>query len=219
MTRLLEGALEEGGLGYLVDPEQLLVSSGWQLLRQSCIGSAQRILICTGAPGSPPKHRLTFREFHVARLCAYGLVTKEIAAELAITSAAARGVLGRSLRKLGFRGAIQLAILWSALRRPGRLFALDGGTQWLVLECNLDAHDAPVQLTAAESGVLHSILTGESNEGIAIQRGTSVHTIANQIARLLRKFGVSSRSELAARALGNTSVRSSPIKMTIDDLQ
>jgi len=53
-------------------------------------------------------------------------------------------------------------------------------------------------LTHTEREILTHLLEGSSNAAIAQIRGTSVHTVANQVASILRKLGVASRSELAA---------------------
>ena len=55
-------------------------------------------------------------------------------------------------------------------------------------------------LTAAERDIAQWVLLGESNKRIAERRGTSVRTVANQIAGIYYKLGVTSRAELAARA-------------------
>lgn len=60
-----------------------------------------------------------------------------------------------------------------------------------------------ITLAAGEEAVLQGLLRGKSNAAIADERGTSVRTVANQVASLLRKFGVASRYELAA-ALAKT---------------
>jgi DNA-binding NarL/FixJ family response regulator len=57
------------------------------------------------------------------------------------------------------------------------------------------------RLTAAERGVALAIARGMSNAQIAAERGVSPRTVANQVAALLRKCGVTSRVELAG-ALG-----------------
>lgn len=54
-------------------------------------------------------------------------------------------------------------------------------------------------LTDAELDIALWILQGESNKRIAERRGTSVRTVANQIAGIYQKLGVTSRAELAAR--------------------
>ena len=51
-------------------------------------------------------------------------------------------------------------------------------------------------LSTAEEAVLRGVAMGKSNAEIAEERGTSPRTVANQVAGLLRKFGVASRYEL-----------------------
>lgn len=54
-------------------------------------------------------------------------------------------------------------------------------------------------LTAAETEVARLAARGLSNAEIAARRNVSVRTVANQMASILRKLGVSSRRELAVR--------------------
>jgi DNA-binding NarL/FixJ family response regulator len=54
-------------------------------------------------------------------------------------------------------------------------------------------------LTTAEREVLGLVLEGHSNAKIAALRGTSVRTVANQVASLLRALGARSRFELIGR--------------------
>jgi DNA-binding CsgD family transcriptional regulator len=62
-------------------------------------------------------------------------------------------------------------------------------------------------LSPAESEVAAHILKGRTNAQIAKLRGASERTVANQVANVFRKLGVSSRLELVALAplLGATS--------------
>jgi DNA-binding CsgD family transcriptional regulator len=55
-------------------------------------------------------------------------------------------------------------------------------------------------LSPVESEVATFILAGLTNAEIARRRGTSVRTVANQVASLFRKLGVGSRLELLAKA-------------------
>lgn len=64
--------------------------------------------------------------------------------------------------------------------------------------------DAPAGLSSAESEVLARVVRGESNAAIAKARKTSVRTVANQVASLLRKTGSASRYELIRRFTGAT---------------
>lgn len=59
--------------------------------------------------------------------------------------------------------------------------------------------DVAGRLTSAECDVLRRVLRSESNEAIARARGTSRHTVSNQLAAIFKKLGVSSRWELVAR--------------------
>ncbi len=60
-------------------------------------------------------------------------------------------------------------------------------------------------LSPTEEAVLRGIALGHSNARIAKERGTSPRTVANQVASLLRKLGVSSRYELVAAMSGRSS--------------
>lgn len=54
-------------------------------------------------------------------------------------------------------------------------------------------------LTPAEREVCALAASGCSNDEIADRRGTSVRTVANQMASIFEKLGVQSRAELARR--------------------
>lgn len=56
------------------------------------------------------------------------------------------------------------------------------------------------RLTEAEQQVALAALAGLSNAEIGRLRGSSPRTVANQLATIFRKLGVSSRAELAALA-------------------
>jgi len=63
---------------------------------------------------------------------------------------------------------------------------------------NAEKHAPP--LSPAERHVLTLLLDGHDSRAIARARSTSVHTIANQINSIFRKFRICSRTELAALA-------------------
>ena len=56
-----------------------------------------------------------------------------------------------------------------------------------------------IALSEAERVVLALVVAGKSNAAIAQARGTSVRTVANQVASLLRKLGARSRYDLIGR--------------------
>lgn len=52
-------------------------------------------------------------------------------------------------------------------------------------------------LTPAESEVALALVRGLSNAAIARERGAAVRTVANQVAAIVKKLGVSSRVQVA----------------------
>jgi len=78
----------------------------------------------------------------------------------------------------------------------GRSLRLDGG-DYLLLSFRVERTVCTGTLTPAERAVATSILAGASNAQIACERKRSVRTVANQIASIFQKLGVSSRVELA----------------------
>jgi DNA-binding CsgD family transcriptional regulator len=74
-----------------------------------------------------------------------------------------------------------------------------GGETLLVISFPIDEPHLSPQLTDAEAEVARLAIDGLSNAMIAARRGTSLRTVANQMASILRKLGVQSRRELAAR--------------------
>lgn len=62
-----------------------------------------------------------------------------------------------------------------------------------------DKSTAP-PVTDAEAATLALVLDGKSNREIALARGVSERTIANQLASAFKKLGVRSRYELQYRS-------------------
>lgn len=77
-----------------------------------------------------------------------------------------------------------------------------GGEQLLVLSAPARRALRPEGLTDAEWQVALLAAMGRSNRAIATERGTSVRTVANQLASTFRKLRVVSRTELALRLAG-----------------
>jgi DNA-binding CsgD family transcriptional regulator len=65
--------------------------------------------------------------------------------------------------------------------------------------------EAPGNLTGGEAQVARLAADGRSNAEIAKARGTAARTVANQMASILRKLGLSSRRELATLYHGHVS--------------
>jgi DNA-binding CsgD family transcriptional regulator len=66
--------------------------------------------------------------------------------------------------------------------------------------------EAPIaELTPAEREVAELVALGCSNREMAKRRGSSVHTVANQLAAIYAKAGVTTRQELIAKLAGSAS--------------
>lgn len=75
------------------------------------------------------------------------------------------------------------------------------GTELFVLGTPSLSQCLPDHLTKAERDVAALVLEGLSNQAIARARGTSVRTIANQVAAVFRKLKVTARVELGRAVL------------------
>jgi DNA-binding CsgD family transcriptional regulator len=84
---------------------------------------------------------------------------------------------------------------------PCNLVALESDDgSFAVLSFTLPDRAARARLSPAEAEVVRLVLAGQTNRSIATLRGTTPRTVANQIASIFRKLGVSSRLELAVKA-------------------
>lgn len=79
------------------------------------------------------------------------------------------------------------------------------GEELLVLRMPLKHVASHRDLSAAERDVAALALAGLSNAEIGRRRGTSERTVANQMAKIFRKLGVSSRATLARSLLAGKS--------------
>jgi len=77
-----------------------------------------------------------------------------------------------------------------------------GEEEYFVLALPRPRLALPPGLTVAEESVAMLIVLGLSNAEIAKARGSSVRTVANQVAAILTKASVSSRRELIAKCRG-----------------
>ena len=75
------------------------------------------------------------------------------------------------------------------------------GTELFLLGTPSLSDCLPDDLTQAEKDVAALLLEGRSNREIARARGTSVRTIANQVAAIFRKLKVTARVELGQAVL------------------
>jgi len=89
-----------------------------------------------------------------------------------------------------------------ALVPPGALEAetfMLGCLELVVLRYQSVPKTSAPSLTPAEQHVVELLIRGLRTKDIAALRGTSLHTVSNQLATIYRKFDVSTRQELLAK--------------------
>jgi DNA-binding CsgD family transcriptional regulator len=77
---------------------------------------------------------------------------------------------------------------------------LDGEAYWVVSVMRPDLR-FPVPLSHAEAAVVRELVAGRSHAQISNLRATSPRTVANQLAMVFRKFGVSGRGAVVHRLI------------------
>jgi len=156
--------------------------------------------------------RLSRRELSILAAAESGVANKLVAIEQSLACSTVSESLQTAIAKLGFASRAEFLKIMGSLRGG----ASDSGVRvvgndelcWVFLP--VEALGLDPRLTDAEREVVAGVLSGRSNAAIAIARRTSARTVANQLAAIYRKLGVSSRWELAARA-GRAGQRTTPI--------
>jgi DNA-binding NarL/FixJ family response regulator len=145
--------------------------------------------------------RLSRRELSVLAAAEGGVANKLVAIEQSLSCSTVSESLQMALTKLGFASRAEFLKVMAGLRVNGP----DHGARvvgdalfcWLFLP--VEAVGLDPRLTRAERQIVAGVLNGRTNAAIALTRRTSCRTVANQLAGIYRKLGVSSRWELAAR--------------------
>jgi DNA-binding NarL/FixJ family response regulator len=179
---------------------QGLIEGRWSLVDHFDSDGKRFILAVKNDPEHPDPRGLTAQERQVATFLGLGQSTKSIAYTLGIAEAAVSAHVSRAKHKVGLRSRAELATFFEPAGVRARLAeAVIGGERVLVGTYPPSNADAAAQLTPTERDVVAHLMCGSTNQDIAIRRGTSSRTIANQIQSIFRKLGVQSRVELALR--------------------
>jgi len=158
-----------------------LVSGEASLVERTEVGSRRHYLVVDNPPARHHVRALSPSELDVVSYAARGLSAKLIGYGLGLTPSTVSKRLARAAGKIGVATRTELVRLAAMFTRDPRSGFDD------------------VVLTAAEREVLDLLQRGLSNADIASLRNRSVRTIANQVAKLLRKTTSPSRRALAAR--------------------
>ena len=190
----------------LVDGRSTLVLSFEWEGRQFMVLRSQTSGECVGAA-------LTARERQVVAYRARGYALKYIAYELGLTASTISSCAASARAKLGFRSDVEMIAAFSQPAQPEqkpqaelsappglrRSRLVYGGAQLVVLSFLRCDPEIPTCLSEAERCVLRFLLSGEPVSKIAERRGTSLHTVCNQVASIYKKLRVGSRAELVSK--------------------
>jgi DNA-binding NarL/FixJ family response regulator len=160
---------------------RLLGCGEWVMREEQDGAGRRRYLVYRSASSARPSRALSSLESKAVELLVHGVSGKQAAAQLGVSEATISNRKESAAAKLGFRDAtalLRFAVACTDLTLPVIDIDLTEAERWL-----LDA----LETTAA----------GYSE--LAALRGTSVHTVRNQLAALRRKLNVSSTSALALR--------------------
>jgi DNA-binding NarL/FixJ family response regulator len=183
----------------------------WKVLGHGT-GASSHTIVCSPAPYHPTTPLLSREETVLLAGWARGVPLKAIAADSGRSLARVRELLARVKRKLMLRSDAQLVFLFGGsdgggvcpgphVPPPDGLQATiegDGPGERLLLRYRCPTWRLPQTLSAAERSVVLDLLGGASRRDIALSRGTSPRTVANQMASIFRKLRVGSRVELLA---------------------
>jgi DNA-binding CsgD family transcriptional regulator len=188
------------------------VEARWGLVEHGERDGKRFILVRSNETPSKLPLLLARRERRVVMSAVRGSSNKSIAYELGVSPSTVASHLRRALRKLRLGSRRELVQLLGStdgesafgLSCPEGLRASRfevGEEAYAVFESALtDPADSELTriLSEAEQDVAKRALEGKSNPEIARERGTSIRTVANQMASIFSKLGVGSRAELYA---------------------
>jgi len=148
-----------------------------------------------------------------------GEAPKAVAIDLRMGLSSVAAAIQDCLLSMGIPGrlsqaSVLLTMAACAAHRPqsspthGRLSRIEvsGGGYWVVSVFRPDL-SFPVALSHAEAAVLRELIAGRSHAQISTLRATSPRTVANQLATVFRKFGVSGRGAVVQRLIEHSVTR------------
>ncbi len=149
---------------------------------------------------------LTERELLVLRRMLTGESQKEIACAQGLSASTIGASLKAALLKLGFPSqrhtAPIAALIWS--HAPGHsmhlapppVYAVGNDNESILAATNIVDFERIPGLTHSEIEITRMLIQGKPNADIAAVRNTSLHTVENQVASLLRKAEARNRFDL-----------------------
>jgi DNA-binding NarL/FixJ family response regulator len=173
-----------------------LLAGRWRILDVFSVSGIRYVIAYKNPDDGVAPRALPERDRVVLELALAGHSGKWIALELRLSESTVARTLHRALRRLGVADATALMGVRDALFES--LEGLAMGVDLAMARLTRVAPSGAV-LSDAERSVVAGILGGKRTAAIARERGTSIRTVAKQIANIYKKLGVSSRREALVR--------------------
>src|SRR6185436_8600882 len=171
-----------------------LVAGRWNLLEPFTVAGVRYIIAYRNQEEASTLHALRPREQVILEFALAGHSGNWIALELNLSESNVTRVLGKALSQIGVADIAALAGLQTALFEP--LDSPPDAGIHLAMTRLAAAAISVSCLSRAERAIVAGILGGKHRAAIARERGTSLRTVAHQIASIYKKLRVSSRREL-----------------------
>ncbi len=182
-----------------------LIAGDWTIIDVHRKKTELQVLLRSGAT------LISTREQEVLDAVLSGVPDRELSRRMGITRQCVCGHLGNGLAKLGVSSRFAALEAWRSLLeaekgRGGRALLAEvpfGEETLLSLRVPIPPRpELEVRLSSAETDVAWMVCDGLSNRDIAFERGTAERTVANQVASIFSKLGVSRRFDVAQFLLG-----------------
>jgi DNA-binding NarL/FixJ family response regulator len=185
-----------------IDPAEAwnsLLRGEW-VVSSHAIGVSERTIVASPTTPTSRAEALDAVELGVAMRRARGEAVKAIAVDLGRGVGTVHRHIASVMTK--FKASHQAGLVALLKEHPPRGLAARRArsiaADFLVFTCPVAYSALPPCLTAAEQAIVLQLVAGSSQRAIARARGTSVRTVANQVASVFRKLRVCSRVELFA---------------------
>lgn len=205
------GRLRRSNNDGAIDLWQSLVAARWTLVDRFESDGRRFVVAHRNPPPVNEAFGLTERERQVAAHAAAGLSNKAIAYALGLPSGSVATGLETACTKLGLPDRVALITVGAALgvawcpkngiKSPATATTVSFGHPATEL-AYASAKSAAPELPPALQEVVRLLCAGRSQAEIAAARNVSPRTVANQVAAIYQRLGLSGRSELVAYMAG-----------------
>jgi DNA-binding NarL/FixJ family response regulator len=178
-----------------------LVEGAWSVVAEFECDACLYLVVRGNGAEARAARALSELEREVLGRVVLGQANKFVSYELGMSQSGVSICIKEACSKLGIGSRtplLQLMQFGTSPAQPGaEAFCVEAGES-AVLRIERQEGVTPNALTSSERAIFLAILRGLSNAEIAARRNRSLRTVANQVAALFRKLGVSSRAELVA---------------------